>query len=334
MAEGTIMSFAVPGYSGMLYEKGNNRAPLITSIINNMRYTNSVKFVLGQEYTEEDGAIPAISEQASLTAPAPTYISRSQKYNVTQIYHETLAISDAKKSNMGTLSGVNIEGQYANPQAELDFQIARKMSKIRKSMEKAFINGTFNEATADNEINKTRGLVQAVTTNTLSLTPSGGTAKTLDIWAVEELMHKIAISGGDITNLTLFCDYTTRMQLVGNAVELGVPLGQPYVTAYGIRVEDLILESGVVRIMTGYELPAGTALLLNMPALHPVAQPVPGKGNFYLEELGKTGAGEKYQIFGQMGLDYGMEFLHGKFTGIATTFTKPIGRKVVTVTEG
>lgn len=326
MASGTIMSFAVPGYSGMLYEKGNNRTPLITSIINQMRYTNSVKFVLGQEYTEEDGAIPNISEQGSLTAPDPTYIARSQKYNVTQIYHETLAISDAKKSNMGTLSGVNIEGQYANPQTELDFQIARKMSKIRKSMEKAFIQGTFNEATADNEVNKTRGLVSAITTNVKAM----GSAS-LDIWAVEDLMHSIAISGGDITNLTLFCDYTTRMQLVGNAVELGVPLGEPYVTAYGIRVEDLILESGVVRIMTGYELPSGTALLLNMPALHPVAQPVPGKGNFYLEELGKTGAGEKYQIFGQMGLDYGMEFLHGKFTGISTTFTKPIGRKVVTV---
>ena len=328
MATGTIMSFAVPGYSGMLYEKGNNRTPLLTSIINNIRYTNSVKFVLGQEYTEEDGAIPNISEQGSLTAPDPTYITRSQKYNVTQIYHETLAISDAKKSNMGTLSGVNIEGQYANPQTELDFQIARKMSKIRKSMEKAFVNGTFNEATADNEVNKTRGLVSAITTNTKAM----GSAP-LDLWAVEELMHSIAMSGGDITNLTLFCDYTTRMQLVGNAVELGLPVGRPYETEYGIRVEDLLLESGVVRIMTGYELPSGTALLLNMPAIHPVAQPVPGKGNFYLEELGKTGAGEKYQIFGQMGLDYGMEFLHGKFTGIATTFTKPVGRKVVTVSE-
>lgn len=326
MATGTIMSFAVPGYSGMLYEKGNNRTPLVTSIINNMRYTNSVEFILGQDYTEEDGAIPNISENASLTAPNPTYITRAQKTNVTQIYHETIAISDAKKSNMGTLSGVNIEGQYANPQNELDFQIARKMSKIRKSMEKAFINGTYNKATTDSEVNKTRGLVSAITTNTKAM-GSGS----LDIWAVEDLMHTIAMAGGDITNLTLFCDYTTRMQLVGNAVELGVPLGQPYVTAYGIRVEDLILESGVVRIMTGYELPSGTALLLNMPAIHPVAQPVPGKGNFYLEELGKTGAGEKYQIFGQMGLDYGMEFLHGKFTGIATTFTKPVGRKVVTV---
>ena len=52
---------------------------------------------------------------------------------------------------------------------------------------------------------------------------------------------------------------------------------------------------------------------------------------FPLEPLAKTGAGEKYQIFGQIGLDYGAEFLHGKITGLATTFTKPEGKKVVLV---
>ena len=30
-----------------------------------------------------------------------------------------------------------------------------------------------------------------------------------------------------------------------------------------------------------------------------------------------------YQIFGQLGLDHGPEWFHGKFTGIATTFTAP-----------
>ena len=55
----------------------------------------------------------------------------------------------------------------------------------------------------------------------------------------------------------------------------------------------------------------------------PVYQPVPGKGNFFLEPLAKTGAGEKYQLFGQIGLDHGPEWYHGKFTGIAQSFTAP-----------
>ena len=79
----------------------------------------------------------------------------------------------------------------------------------------------------------------------------------------------------------------------------------------------------MVYLYLGECLPAGTALLLNLDVLAPVYQPVPGKGNFFLEQLAKTGAGEKYQLFGQIGLDHGPEWYHGKFTGISTDFTKP-----------
>ena len=47
-----------------------------------------------------------------------------------------------------------------------------------------------------------------------------------------------------------------------------------------------------------------------------------------MEELAKTGAGKTYQIFGQIGLDHGPEWYHGKWTGIATTFTKPAGKSI------
>lgn len=85
--------------------------------------------------------------------------------------------------------------------------------------------------------------------------------------------------------------------------------------------------------MLGEYLPAGTALLLNIDVISPVYQPVPGKGNFFLEQLAKTGAGEKYQLFGQIGLDYGPEWYHCKITGIAQTFTKPDYVKQVKVTN-
>ena len=85
----------------------------------------------------------------------------------------------------------------------------------------------------------------------------------------------------------------------------------------------MVTPIGVVYLHLGECLPAGTALLLNLDVLAPVYQPVPGKGNFFLEQLAKTGAGEKYQLFGQIGLDHGAEWYHGKFTGISTTFEKP-----------
>ena len=85
---------------------------------------------------------------------------------------------------------------------------------------------------------------------------------------------------------------------------------------------------GEIELMLGQFLPAGTALLVNFDVIRPIEMIVPGKGNFFRELLAKTGAGEKYQIFGQFGLDYANELYHAKITGIATTFTKPEGKKV------
>jgi hypothetical protein len=63
-------------------------------------------------------------------------------------------------------------------------------------------------------------------------------------------------------------------------------------------------------------MPAGTIALVDMSVVNPVFQPVPGKGNFFYEELAKTGAAEKGQIFGQFGLAHGPAFMHGTITNL------------------
>ena len=66
-------------------------------------------------------------------------------------------------------------------------------------------------------------------------------------------------------------------------------------------------------------------MLLNFNVIAPVEQLVPGKGNFYLQEMAKTGFSTKYSILGQVGLDHGPEWCHGKFTNIKTTYDRPTG---------
>ena len=308
----------------MLFNKGNTRTPFLNAISGRTKYTNSVEFVLGQEYASEDGDIPNISETGSLTAPDPSYITRSQNTNVTQIFMDSIAISYAKQSNMKTLSGANIAGQQANPQIELDFQVGNKMRKLARSIEKTFIQGTYNKATSDATVNKTRGMNAAITQNVIA-----AASKPLDIWLVNDLVQKIRDNGGDISNLVLWLDTVSLNQLNGSAVEYGVEMGKAYESEYGIQVKDLLLPIGKVRTALGEFIPSGTAFAFNLDAISPVEQPVPGKGNFFLEPLAKKGAAEQYQLFGQIGLDYGNELLHGKITGLSTTFTKPEGKKVV-----
>ncbi len=324
MSDVLATSFGVLNYSGMLFNKGNTRTPLSTLIGGRAKNTNHVEFVVGQSFQTGGGSQPEISEDASLTAPDASVVTRSQQSNVTQIFQESVGVSYAKQSNMGTLSGVNVANQSANPMNELDFQVAAKMQKIARDIEYTFINGTYNKATADNEVNKTRGLVAAITTNTKAM---GN--KPLGLWDVADMMKTIYNSNAPTSGLVLWCDAITMFQINADAQQNGLTVVPASREINGIALSSVVTPLGVVYLYLGEFLPAGTALLLNLDVIAPVNQPTPGKGNFFLEELAKVGAGTKYQIFGQLGLDYGPEWYHGKITGISTAFVAPEGRKVV-----
>lgn len=329
MADTMATSFGVLNYSGMLFNKGNTRTPLSAIIGGKAKNTNHVEFVVGQNYTTGGGSQPAISETASLTAPDASVVTRSQETNVTQIFHESVGVSYAKQSNMGTLSGANIANQTANPINELDFQVAAKMQKIARDIEYTFINGVYNKATTDATINKTRGLVSAISTNTKAMSN-----KPLGLWDIADMVKKVYESNAPTTGLCLWCDAITLFQINADAVQNGLTVIPAAREINGIALSSVVTPIGVVYLYLGECLPEGTALLLNLDVIAPVNQPTPGKGNFFLEELSKVGAGTKYQIFGQLGLDYGPEWYHGKFTGIAKTFTKPEYSRSVYVAGG
>ena len=311
-------SFGVLNYSGMLFNKGNTRCPLSSIIGGRAKTTNHVEFVTGQEYTTAGGEQPAISETASLTAPEATVVTRTQKTNVTQIFQETVGISYGKMSNMGTLSGINIANQQENPMNELDFQVAAKMQKVNRDIEFTFVQGTYNKATTDATINKTRGLTEAIESNVVAMA-----SKPLGLWNIADGVKKVYEANAPQDDLVLWCDATTMFQINADAVQNGLTVIPAAREINGIKLSSVVTPLGVVYLYLGEFLPKGTALLLNLDVISPVYQPVPGKGNFFLEQLAKTGAGEQYQLFGQIGLDHGPEWYHAKFTGIAQTFTAP-----------
>lgn len=329
MSDTFATSFGVLNYSGMLFNKGNTRTPLSTMIGLRRKKTNHVEFVTGQSFTTGGGSQPAISETASLTAPDATVVTRTQQTNVTQIFQESVGISYAKQSNMGTLSGINVVNQIANPMNELDFQVAAKMQKIARDIEYTFINGVYNKANSDATVNKTRGLVPAITTNTKAMA-----SKPLGLWDIADMMKKVYESNAPTTGLCVWADAVTMFQINADAVQNGltvVPLSREI---NGIALSKVVTPLGEVYLYLGECLPGGTALLLNLDVIAPVEQDTPKKGNFFLEQLAKTGAGEKYQIFGQIGLDHGPEWYHGKWTGIAQSFTKPEYSRSVYVAGG
>lgn len=319
MADQFATSFGVLEYSGMLFNKGNTQCPFSTAIGSRAKTTNHVEFVVGQEYnTDKTLAQPSISETESLTAPDATVVTRKQTTNVTQIFMDSVGISYAKQSNMGTLSGINIANQSGNPINELDFQVAAHMQQIRNQIEYTFINGVYAKATTDATANKTCGMVSAIKTNEIKMA-----SKELSVWDVADMLKKIQDAHAPTSGLTLWVDGITRLQLNASAVQNNLTIVPSDRTINGINISTLVTPMGSIDLVSAQYLPAGTALVMNLGIIAPVYQPVPGKGNFFLEPLAKTGAGQKYQLFGQLGLDYGAEWYHGKFTGLSTTYTRP-----------
>lgn len=319
MADQFATSFGVLEYSGMLFNKGNTQCPFSTAIGGRAKTTNHVEFVVGQEYnTDTELKQPEISETASLTAPDATVATRKQTTNVTQIFMDAVGISYAKESNMGTLSGINIANQSGNPINELDFQVAAHMQQIRNQIEYTFINGVYAKATSDATANKTRGMVAAITSNEIKMA-----GKELTVWDVADMLKKIQDGHAPTSGLTLWVDGITRLQLNASAIQNKMTIVPSDRTINGINISTLVTPMGSIDLVSAQYFPKGTALVLNTGIIAPVYQPVPGKGNFFLEELARTGAGRKFQLFGQLGLDYGAEWYHGKFTGLAETYTRP-----------
>ena len=325
MSDEIITSFGVLEYSGMLFNKGNTKTPFSAIIGSRAKSTNHVEFVIGQEYTGGgEGSQPAISEEASLTAPDATFITREQKTNVTQIFMESLYISYAKQSNMGTLSGINISNQSGNPVNELDFQVGARMQKVRRDIEYTYINGAYQKAANDSTANKTRGMIQAINSNVIDM---GG--KQLGLWDIADMMQMVYEANAPTTGLVLWVDPITLKQINADAAQNNLTIVPASREINGIKLSSVITPLGEVYLRLGECLPRGTALLLDFDVISPVYQPVPGKGNFFLEPLAKVGAGQKYQLFGQLGLDHGPEWYHGKFTNISTGFERPAGTKVM-----
>ena len=311
----TAMSFGTPNFSGMLFRKGVEKTPFSTIIGANRGYTNHVEFVTGQYYNSIQGSQPAISESASLTAPAANVATRSQLTNVTQIFQETVSVSYAKESNMGTMSGVNVAGQTPNPQSELEFQISRAMAKIAQDIEYTFINGAYNKATNDTEINKSRGILTAITTNVINAGGDGMTRK-----VISKALMAIAAAGGDISNIVVGMPAIHLAQLDYDANKNGMTAVQRERNINGLQIQTILTPFGAVGVQLMETISVGTAIVFNPTIMRPMEMNVPNKGNFFLEPLAKTGAGDNYQIFGQIGLDHGCEWLSAKITGLSEDF--------------
>lgn len=305
---GTV--FNLPNYAGQLYTATPAVTPFLNLIRGNAVKTDNFQFATGVEYSHEAASQPAISETASLSAPAAISYVRSQNTNVTQIFHEKVSVTYAKQSSGGRLSGVVGAGDENNAPNELDFQTARALEKIARDIEYTFINGTYQLAANASQANKTRGMLAAAGT----VIDCENAELTQDF--LKAAFKSAYNAGADFNDMVLVCNSDIKQRITDiYASQWGFAL-PPTRSIGGVNVTQIETDFGLVSVLLSRFMPAGVLLGADISCVRPVEQDVPDKGNFFREPLSKTGAAEEYQIFGQIGLDHGPAWKHFKITNI------------------
>ena len=84
----------------------------------------------------------------------------------------------------------------------------------------------------------------------------------------------------------------------------------------GVNVTTIETDFGVLNVMLDRFVPQDTIIVCSLEQCAPVFLEVPGRGHFFAEPLAKTGATDRAQIYGEVGLAYGSERSHGAITGL------------------
>lgn len=312
----------LPNLAGQLFTPSHVQTPFLDRIPA-AGDINSPEFAMSSSYDMEAAAQPTITETASLTAPDAVNYVRDNEKNVAQIFQRAINISYAKLSAAGRLKRIEVSTSGAaydefgdNPvMDELTFQTQTNIDQMKMDMEYSFLNGTYQLATSAGVAFQTRGLITGSTVNTVAA-GSVDITKTIMDELFKEMADNGAFSQGG--SHTIFCNSWNKQKLTD--IYSFVPWDR---NMGGSNIQVIETDFGMFEIVYAPRIPASTILVANMSKCAVAFQPVPNKpaddNRVILEPLAKTGAGEKWQLYTQAGIDYGSAYFHGTITGTSTS---------------
>jgi hypothetical protein len=293
------------------------------SRLSGVKVAQSHEFAMSAQYALETFSAAGVPESTSVTAPTPVAYERTNETNYVQTQHAAVSVTYDKLASNNRLrfSEVSTSG-YAytgdplqNAIAdELAFQVSRVQEQLYGNLETALMTGTKTQSTSASVAWATGGIETLVTTNRINASSAQLTKPLLD-----QLLRTMFAAGSKFKRMVLFANAYQRYKL-SEIYSFVAPSN----TSGGGTVGSIITDYGTVDIVPTRFATTSVLSLMDMSYCSLVKQAVPGKvympdGLYFMEELAKTGASERYQIFGNNGLDIGAEKLHGQIYGLATS---------------
>lgn len=324
-------TYALPNYVGDLFAVTPTDTPFLSSIggLTGGQQTTSTLFQW-QGYDLRD----AENDRQRLEgadAPDAEARVRFNVVNVVEIHQEALEVSYTKLAasgqyaDTGAPSDANAAGiAGSNPVLnEMDWQVRQALTQIARDAEKTFLTGEFAHPSDNTAPRKTRGLLEAITTNTLdaagALLDSDDGGADQPGHMVLDLLQAVWESGGimESDTATIMANGFQKRRLT-KAFISDANYQEATRTVGGVRVTTIETDFGVLNVMLNRHMPTDEVAVVSLEQCAPVFLNVPDKGFLFVEPLAKVGSADRSQIYGEVGLRYGNERTHGKITGLAT----------------
>lgn len=163
------------------------------------------------------------------------------------------------------------------------------------------------------------GSAITIGTATVAYIPADNVFSTVDDF--EAILQGIYDNGGisDQDTATLFVA-SRQKRMLAKLYADSYAGAQPYAGGRnigGVALDTIVTNFGTLNVVIDRALPPDAIAVVSLEQIQPVFLNIPGKGVLFEEELAKTGASDKSQIYGEIGLKYGNERAHGVVRGLA-----------------
>ena len=309
-------TYNLPNYHGELFQVTPTETPFLSAIggLNGAVPTKSKVF----EWQTTDRRASSAGNTAVEGAPAPNGVARSRSNvtNVVEIHHSAVEVSYTRQAATGEYAGANL-GLDDNPISdELAEQIAAELESMAVDVELSFLSGEYANPANNSTARKTRGILKAITTN---VNGNAGTSRPLSKDIVDATLVTMFKNGAKLPQASTVFMVGPDLKVGLSNVYSAAGLNQPTQTRTigGVAIDTLMTDFGVFGVMLNRHMPTGQIGILDLSVCRPRFLAIPGKGLLFAEPLAKTGASEKWQLYGEIGLEYGPENYHGLITDLA-----------------
>lgn len=303
-------TFNLPNYHGELFTVTPTETPFLSAIggLNAAKPTHAIDF----EWQSIDRRSSSANNAALEGANAPTAAERARASikNTVEIHHSAIEVSYSKLAATGNYSGANVGPQWDDLVLdELAVQTMAELESMAVDIEQSFLSGTYARPANNSTVRATQGVLGAAAT----VSANGGTPRALSKTILDSHLKAMFDAGAKLNQ-------ATTVILVGAAQKIA--LSNVYGTALlnavqrdrtvgGVAIDTLVTDFGTFGVMTDRWMPTGQIAVVDLGVCYPVFLEIPGKGLLFTEELARTGSSRKFQLYGEVGLEYGPTNAHG-----------------------